>query len=69
MEIGIKSKGELAAMYMPNVAVPVARAFLISCIKKNKQLKKELEEAGYTSRAKLLTPKQIRIIFRHIGEP
>jgi len=69
MKMKVMGKGELAGMYMPKATVAVARAYLISWIKNNEQLKKELEEAGYTSRAKLLTPKQIEIIFNYLGEP
>ena len=62
-------KGELASLYMPNVTIPVARNYLSAWIRNNPKLKEELEEAGYTTHAKLFTPKQIRIIFKHIGEP
>jgi len=62
-------KGELASLYMPDVSVPVARNYLCSWIKHNRKLNEELVEAGYTPRAKLLTPKQIHIIYKYIGEP
>lgn len=65
----VLSKGELALLYMPKATVPVARAYLSSWIKHNEALKNELKATGYSPNAKLLTPKQIKIIFHHLGEP
>lgn len=65
----VYSKAEVACMYMPHVTVGVARNFLLASIRKNKKLEKDLMEAGYSFRAKILTPKQTRIIFEYLGEP
>jgi|GEM_PF-4611650 hypothetical protein len=65
----VYSKGEVASMYMPAVSVGVAREFLLGSIRKNKALEKELIDAGYSLRAKTLTPKQTRIIFHYLGGP
>jgi len=65
----VRSKGEIAALYMPDSSVETARAYLSSWIKHNANLSDELKATGYTPRAKLLTPKQIRIIFHYLGEP
>lgn len=63
------SKGELASLYMPEASVEVARGKLVSWIKHNKELEKELISAGYTRYAKLLTPKQVGIIYQYLGRP
>lgn len=63
------SKGELAALYMPDSAIEVARKHLCAWIKHNEALQEELKAAGYSPSAKLLTPKQVQIIFKYVGEP
>lgn len=63
------SKSELALRYMPNVQSSSARRTLRAWIEKNVLFKEALEKAGYTDRAVILTPAQIRIHYDFLGEP
>ncbi|MDL2299234.1 DUF4248 domain-containing protein [Bacteroides sp. OttesenSCG-928-E20] len=71
MEAEIKTygKGELASLYMPDVQPSTARRVMVSWIECNEKLKAELLEAGYRERAVLLTPRQVEILFKHLGRP
>ena len=46
-----------------------ARRTLRSWIAKNTALQNELARTGYSDKAILLTPAQVRLIFRFLGEP
>ena len=63
------SKKELATLYMPEATIHAARKQLSLWIRHNKDLQNELKAAGYQPRKKLLTPRQLEIIFRYLGEP
>jgi len=64
------SKSEMAQAYFPNTANPdTARRNLSRWIKMNPKLCAELKENGYRERQKLLTPKQVAIIYFYLGEP
>lgn len=63
------SKSELASLYMPHVATATARRTLARWIAHNKQLTEELAQAGYKKQQILLTPAQVSIIFKFLGEP
>lgn len=63
-------KRELARMYFPktsNAASAVANLRnLMLC---SRDLMEELKAAGYKTHAKILTPRQVGIIYRYLGEP
>lgn len=63
------SKSELALRYMPHVLPASARRTLRAWIEKNPELKAALLKAGYTDKAVILTPAQIRIHYDFLGEP
>ncbi len=64
------SKSELAQAYFPNTASPeTARRNLARWIRTYPELITELEENGYRKRQKLLTPLQVSIILKFLGEP
>ena len=55
------SKSQLATLYLPHIQPASARRTLRSWIAKNTAL--------YSDKAILLTPAQVRLIFRFLGEP
>ena len=61
------SKSQLATLYLPHIQPASARRTLRSWIAKNTALQNEL--AGYSEKAILLTPAQVGLIFRFLGEP
>ena len=64
------SKTELAQAYFPNTMnLDTARRNLSRWIKMNPELTAQLQENGYRERQKLLTPKQVGIIYKYLGEP
>ena len=63
------SKSELASLYLPRIQPASAWRTLRNWINKDTNLKKELEKTGYTHKCILLTPFQVEIIFRYLGEP
>jgi len=67
--IRIYSKTTLACQYNPYVQPASARKVFNSWIRRNHILKEELEQAGYDKKGILLTPAQVAIIFKHLGEP
>lgn len=69
-EAGIHAYGlqELAQLYFPNNTPHSASNQLRKWIKKDK-LFARLREAGYAPGQKLLTPRQVGILFEHLGEP
>ena len=54
------SKSQLATLYLPHIQPASARRTLLSWIAKN---------TGYSEKAILLTPAQVGLIFRFLGEP
>ena len=60
---------ELALCYFPNSVPASASIQLKRWIRNNTNLSLELENAGYTSGQKLLTPLQVKIIVQYLGEP
>jgi hypothetical protein len=60
---------ELACLYLPTLNKKSASNQLRNWIKKNGKLKCALSEAGVQNRQKIFTPKQVRIIIDHLGEP
>ena len=64
------SKRELAMLYFPstkNGNSAVKNLHNLMC--RNPDLMKDLAKARYQSRCRILTPLQVRIIVRHLGEP
>ena len=59
------SKSQLAALYLPHIQPASARRTLRSWIAKNTALAR----SGYTGKAILLTPAQVGLFFRFLGEP
>jgi len=67
----LKSYGmqELGLLYFPTSTPASASMQLKKWITKSEKLLTDLSEAGYRSGQKLLTPKQVRLIVDHVGEP
>ncbi len=64
------SKRELAMLYFPSTKNRnSAVKNLHNLMHRNPDLMKELAEARYQPRCRILTPLQIRIIVRYLGEP
>lgn len=63
------SKTQLASLYLPHIKPASARRTFTRWIEKNKDMKQELVDAGYTKTVMLLTPRQVRIIFKYLGAP
>ncbi len=60
---------ELAAMYFANSTPKAATTNLKRWIDRNESLKNELAETGYKEGQRVFTPRQVELIFRHLGEP
>lgn len=60
---------ELACHYLPALNKKSASNQLRNWINKNEKLKLALSDAGVLNRQKIFTPKQVRIILDHLGEP
>lgn len=64
------SKRELAMLYFPYTKNgESAVKNLHNLMHRNPDLMKELAETRYHSRCRMLTPLQVRIIVRYLGEP
>lgn len=63
------SKSELAQAYAPNITVHAAVNRLMAWIKLNAPLYEALKQYGYTDKQRLLTVRQVELIFEYIGEP
>lgn len=61
--------GELAQMYFPTITKQSATVQFRRWIRINNKLLDELTLAGFKRYQKMLTPKQVEIIVRYIGEP
>lgn len=70
-EIKIKSftKKELAHLYNPTMCYVTAMRTLKKWINRNEKLEKALSDSGYTSFQHSFTPKQVELIFTHLGKP
>ncbi len=60
---------ELAVLYNPDVLPDSAVRRLRQWVARNPRLSAELEETGWKAGSRLLTPLQVGIIVRHLGEP
>ena len=63
------SKSELAQAYAPHITVHAAVNRLMAWIKLNAPLYEALKQHGYTDKQRLLTVRQVALIFEYIGEP
>lgn len=63
------TKAELAHLYNPNVCLKVALQILRRWIIFNGSLLHELEQEGYRTRNRILSPRQVETIIRYLGEP
>ena len=63
------TKSELAHLYFPDAEVHVATNRLSRWIGRNRELKEALEAAGYRTRNRCLTARQVRLITQYLGEP
>lgn len=60
---------ELAIRYNPNVTIKTARRILHNWINFNPRLLQDLTESGWQPSRRMLTPAQIQMIEKHLGEP
>ena len=63
------SKSQLAGLYLPHIQSASARRTLRSWIAKNTALQAALAQTGYSEKAILLTPAQVGLFFKFLGEP
>lgn len=69
IQIRAYSKCELAHIYFPDSEQQVAVNRLMMWVKQAPDLMEQLKAAGYQSRCKILTPRQVRLIVEAFGEP
>ena len=63
-------KSELALLYFPaSCTAHTAVNHLMSWVNRCKDLKRELEKAGYKKTAKYFTPKEVTKIVEYLGYP
>jgi hypothetical protein len=67
--IRMYGKVELAQYYFPGVHPALARDHLSRWIRKNPELRKELEELSIGTRVPYYTSQQVEVILRHLGDP
>ncbi len=61
--------GELAQLYFPQITKQSATIQFRRWIRINNSLQIELTSNGFRKFQKMLTPKQVEIIIKYIGEP
>jgi hypothetical protein len=61
--------GELAQLYFPSISKQSATVQFRRWIVVNEKLKEALNDSGFKKFQKLLTPKQVEIITKFLGEP
>lgn len=66
---GYTFKQDLARRYFPGYDKEVARRLFAREIHSNPDLMADLIDAKYVKTRKQLSPLQVQIIFRHLGEP
>ena len=62
------SKSQLAS-YLPDIQTASARRTLRGWIAKNTELQAALAQTGYSEKSILLTPAQVGLFFRFLGDP
>ena len=63
------TKKELALMYFPESMPRTAVNHLMAWINRCTQLLEQLQATGYQSTCKAFTPRQVKAIVEHLGEP
>jgi hypothetical protein len=63
------SKKELAQAYAPHITPASAVNRLAAWIRHNEALYRALLDTGYRPTQQLFTPRQVELIFQHLGEP
>lgn len=66
---GTLSLTELALAYAPGLSEASARKRLREWLSFSPDLMKRLRAAGYRKGQRVLTPRQVKIIYDHLGEP
>lgn len=61
--------GELALLYFPNSTKKSATTQLRRWIRRNGELQRTLKQVGFTERQRILTPRQVEVVIRFVGEP
>ena len=64
-----KTKAELALRYNPKTTPKNAVQILRRWIEKHPNLSSDLKQANYNQRGHLVTPCQVRIIYKYLGNP
>lgn len=62
-------KGELAQLYLPQLSPHSALNRLMEWMNGHPGLMRELKDTGYRTKQRLLTPLQVGIIIKYLGEP
>ena len=62
-------KAELAMLYAPELTISAAVKRLMQWIHHNPRLTEALNATGYRTMQKILTARQVAIIFEYLGEP
>ncbi len=67
----IKAYGwqELAILYAPDLTPESAGKRLSNWVRFNPKLTRELQETGWKKGQRVLTPLQVSVIIRYLGEP
>lgn len=60
---------ELAQEYFPSNSKTRARRLFTNMVKRNSMLYKALLEEGWTTNMRILTPRQVDIIYSYVGRP
>ncbi|MCD8176725.1 MAG: DUF4248 domain-containing protein [Tannerellaceae bacterium] len=60
---------ELALRYNPNMSIKSARRILREWVNINIPLQHELSQTGYTHNLRILSPFQVSLFFKYLGEP
>lgn len=60
---------ELAMLYCPGISADAATKHLRSWIAINPDLRRDLQQAGWKKGNRLLSPRQVEIMFYYLGEP
>ncbi len=63
------TKKQLALMYFPASNPRTAVKHLMAWIRRCTQLREKLYQMGYYDNAKTFTPREVRAIVEHLGEP
>lgn len=63
------SKSQLAGLYLPHIQSASARRTLRSWLPRTLHCKPHSAQTGYSEKAILLTPAQVRLFFKFLGEP